>query len=252
MQIDWWTFVLQSVNFLVLVWLLWRFLYRPVKEIIEKRKALAEKAFAEAETKGQEAEAARRRFETDRAGLARERQTMLTKVHGELQAERETVLEQARQEAEQMVEDARKSIDEQRQAALVELREQAAELAAELAADLLRQAGVNASGDVFLEQLSRQLAELEDDERERLRKDLAEEGARLTVVTSAPLTSEEKARWSDRLSASLDQAGKTDFISDPEILGGAELRFPHAVIRLTWADQLRKAEELLRGDETAS
>ena len=41
MQIDWWTLALQTINFLVLVWLLTHFLYRPVRQVIAERKALA-------------------------------------------------------------------------------------------------------------------------------------------------------------------------------------------------------------------
>ena len=90
------------------------------------------------------------------------------------------------------------------------------------------------------------------DERERLQKDLAADNARLTVVTAAPLTPEEREQWTDRLSARLGRRDNTDFATDPEILGGAELRLPHAVLKFTWADQLRKARELLRRDEAAS
>lgn len=252
MQIDWWTLALQAINFLVLVWLLWRFLYRPVREVIEKRKKLAEHAFAEAAEKEAEAEAARQRFEESRAGLAQERQEMLKKIHEELEAERSKVLDEAKCKADELLKAARESIDEQREAALADVREQVADLAAELASDLMRKAGAKASSDIFLEQLETRLKALPADERERLQKDLAADGARLTVVTADPLTAEERDRWSDRLSACLGQKGKTDFAADPNILGGAELRLPHAVMKFSWADQLRKAKELLRRDEAAS
>lgn len=252
MQIDWWTLGLQAINFLVLVWLLWRFLYRPVKDVIEKRKALASQAFADAERQEKEAEAARQRFEEGRAGLSEERQDMLNRTHGELEAEREQVMKRVRHEADQLVEAARKSIEEERKATLADVREQVAELAVELASDILRKAGAKGSSDVVLDQLEKHLKELPDDERGRLQKDLAMEGTRLTIVTAVPLTAEERHHWTDRLNAQLGQKNKIEFASDPEILGGAELHFPHAVIRFTWADHLRKAEERLRRDETAS
>lgn len=252
MQIDWWTLALQAVNFLVLVWLLWRFLYRPVREVIEKRKALAEQAFAEAAEQKKEAEAARQRFEDGQAALAQERQDILNRTHNELKAERETVLNDARREADELIEAARNSIEEERGAALSEIREQVAELAVELASDLLRKAGAEGSSDAFLGQLENHLKELPEDERERLQKDLATEGASLTVLTATPLSVEEQQRWIGRLNTQLGRKNRTDFATDPEILGGAELRFPHAVIRLTWADQLRRAEERIREDETAS
>jgi len=252
MQIDWWTLALQAVNFLVLVWLLWRFLYRPVREVIEKRKELAEQAFAEADRHKLEADAARQRFEEDRAALAQERQELLKKIHEELEAERHKVLEEAREKADELLQAAGESIAQERKAALTELREQVTALAVELASGLLRKAESNASSGLFLEQLERQLGDLPAEERERLQKDLAADGARLTVVTAAPLTPEDQDQWAGRLAACLGEAGKTDFATDPEILGGAELRFPHAALKLTWADQLRQAEELLRRDEPAS
>ena len=252
MQIDWWTLALQAVNFLVLVWLLWRFLYRPVREVIEKRKELAEQAFADADKHKLEADAARQRFEEDRAALAQERQDLLKKIHEELESERRKVLEEAREKADELLHAASESIADERKAVLAEIREQVAELAEELASDLLRKTESNGSSGLFLERLERQLEDLPADERERLQKDLAADGARLMVVTAAPLTPADQDRWADRLAACLGECDKTDFTTDPEILGGAELRFPHAVLKFTWEDQLRKAKELLRRDETTS
>ena len=252
MQIDWWTFALQAVNFLVLVWLLRRFLYSPVREVIEKRKQIAGKALAEADEMKSEAEAARRRFEEDRAGLARENQQTLNTLHHELQAERGKLLDEAGREAEELLEAARASIAAEREAALAEVREQVTGMAVELASGLLREGGSGLSSGVFLEQLERRLKQLPAEELERLQKDIAADGARLTVVTAEPLAKKERDQWTDRLSACLGHEDRTEFFDDPEILGGAELRFPHAVLKFTWADQLRKAREFLRTDEAAS
>lgn len=252
MQIDWWTLGLQAVNFLVLVWLLWRFLYRPVKAVIEKRKEITEQAFAEADSQKNEAEAARQRFEEDRAAMATERQDMLKKVHEELESERRKVLEDAKREADKVMDAARQSIAEERDAALAEIREHANALAVELASRLLEQIGSSASASEPLEQLERRLTEMPGNERDRLRKDLEPNSARLTVVTAVPLTAEEQDEWSDRLGRTLGHEDKIDFAADTAILGGAELRFPHAALKFTWADQLDKAKELLRRDEATS
>jgi len=252
MQIDWWTFALQTVNFLVLVWLLWRFLYKPVGEVIDRRKALAERAFSDARKKAEEAEAAKLRFEDGQAQLSQERQDMLRKVHQELEDERSKLLEKARREAEQLIETAHGAIAEEREAALGEIREQAAGLAVELASNFLRQAGSDLSTDVFLEQLEKQLTDLSEVERDRLQKDLAADDACLTIVTAYPLALEEEDRWTSRLGVSLGQMMQTGFVTDAGIVGGAELQFPHTVLKITWADQLEKAKELLGQDEPAS
>jgi len=252
MQFDWWTFALQLVNFLVLVWLLWRFLYRPVREVIEKRKALAEHAFAEAETLKNDADAARRRFEEDRARLARERQDLLKEARDELEVERRKVLQDAAVKAETILQEARVSVAQEKDAALADVCKNVVALAAGLASQIMRKAGASAPNGLFLETLESQLREMREDDRERLRKDLEPEGVRLTVLTAFPMASDEQRHWTDRLGLCLGGPLRTEFAVDPDLLGGAELHFPHAVLRFSWTDQLQKAKELLGRDDAAS
>lgn len=252
MQIDWWTLVLQTVNFLVLVWLLSRFLLRPVREVIEKRKALAEKAFADADRQKAEAEEARQRFEHERTALVDERRDMLNRIHEEHEAERRSVLDAAQRDAEKLRETARQSIAEERESALAEMRGQAITLAADLASALLRKADLKLPGGAFLERIEQRLNDLPASETERLEADLAAEGARLTVVTASALTGKEQDEWTRRLAARFGAATTTDFDTDPDLLGGAELRFPHAAVKFSLSNQLQVAEEALRRDDSAA
>lgn len=245
MQIDWWTLLLQAINFLILVWLLWRFLYRPVREVVEKRRQVAEEALAEADTKKEEAEAAKQRYEDDRAHLAEERRQMLKQAHADLEKEREAALQEAQKQAEAMLEEARQTIAKERGEALTEIRDQVAEMAAGLAADILRKTAGAAPGEGLLTQLEQRLEALPDNERARLANDVAADGGYLEVVTAAPLSAGNQATWAERLGTCLDAGDKVRFATDPEVLGGAALHFPHAVLSLTWAEQLQKAKDLL-------
>ena len=47
MSFSWWTFGLQAVNFLVLVWLLRRFLFKPVTAMVARRKEEIARGMAE-------------------------------------------------------------------------------------------------------------------------------------------------------------------------------------------------------------
>jgi F-type H+-transporting ATPase subunit b len=252
MQIDWWTFAFQAINFLILVWLLKRFLYHPVKEVIRKRETLAEHAMVEAEEQKKEAEAARQRFEDDRAKLTDERQALLKKVHEDLEAERRQCLDQAAEEADQLLNNARHAIDRERKAVLEDIQAQMATLAVDLASTLLQKSGVNASKASILERLERQINALPGQERQRLTKDLAADGAKMTIVTASPLNAEQQAEWTDRLGGCLGGKDRTNFVTETDLLDGAEIRLPHAVITFTWQDQLEKAKELLLNDAPAS
>ena len=235
-----------------MVWLLSRFLYRPVKDIIAKREAMAQQAFKQAEDREAAAESARQDLEQARTQLADERKDLLKKLHGELEDEREKVLAKAKSEADDLVDAARRTIAEERAAAVAELKTHAASLAVELAAEILKKSGAERPNGPFLDQLDERLGDLPAGEVERLRDDLSRNDAQLVVATAAPLEPGEQKTWTDRLGDRLKTPDGVAFVVDPDILGGAELRFPHAVFKLSWADQLKAAQQLLEKDAPAS
>lgn len=253
MQIDWWTLALQAINFIVLVWLLHRFLYKPVRAVIEKRKHFAEQAFDEAEQQKKAATVAEQRLKADRDALAEERRTLLGKLHEEMQAERDKTLANAQRDASRMVDEARKAIAEERRRAVRDMRQEMAQLAVDLAGTLLQKTGAPSLNDTALERICAQVEGLPAEERARMADDLARDGARLTVVTAAPVVAKSRKRWQARLAGLLGGDGaRIDFESDPGLLGGAELRLPHTVVKFTWADLLDKAKTELSRDETVA
>lgn len=64
MQIDWTTFTLEIINFLVLVWILQRFLYRPVLNALDKRAARMRQQAEDAADARTKAEALKQQYET--------------------------------------------------------------------------------------------------------------------------------------------------------------------------------------------
>ena len=252
MQIDWWTLGLQALNFLVLVWLLWRFLYRPVRTVIDQRKALAEQAFTEASEKQREAEGARQHFEQELARQADERQKLLNVTHKQLESERASIMEEARQEAHKLIESGHETIAKERQAVLQQLRNEVAELASDLALELLQGTGSKLFNEIALEQLEAQLKRLPPTELDRLRNDLGTDNAHLVVVTATPVDSGDQSRWRQRMADCLGHNDNTDFAVDSGIVGGAELHLPHTTLRFTWSEQLQRAKELLLQDEASA
>lgn len=76
MSLDWITISAQIINFLVLVWLLRRFLYAPIMQAMDKREERIKARFAQAEAREKQAvdqthalETSQRELEANRAGL---------------------------------------------------------------------------------------------------------------------------------------------------------------------------------------
>jgi F-type H+-transporting ATPase subunit b len=99
MLIDWFTVGAQALNFLVLVWLLKRFLYRPILGAIDAREKRIAAELAAADAKKAEALKERDEFQHKNEEFAQQRDALLRKATDEALAERERLLEEARQAA---------------------------------------------------------------------------------------------------------------------------------------------------------
>ena len=102
MLIDWFTVIAQTINFLILVWLLKRFLYGPILNAIDARETRIATELADADAKRNEAEALDAAFRRNRDDFDRQRAALLTKAMSEADTERQRLLDEARAEAESL------------------------------------------------------------------------------------------------------------------------------------------------------
>ena len=100
MPINWFTVVAQAINFLILVWLLKRFLYKPILHAIDEREKGIAAQLAEAEAKKAEAQKERDDFQHKNEVFDQERAALLKKATDEAKAERQRLLDEARKDAD--------------------------------------------------------------------------------------------------------------------------------------------------------
>jgi F-type H+-transporting ATPase subunit b len=100
MLIDWFTVCAQAVNFLLLVWLLKRFLYKPVLAAIDAREKKIAARMTEAQAREAQARAERDEFQRRNEDFDRERAGLLRKASDEVTAERQHLMEAARQDSQ--------------------------------------------------------------------------------------------------------------------------------------------------------
>jgi len=102
MLIDWFTVGAQIVNFLILVWLLKHFLYKPILDAIDAREKKIAAELADADAKKAEAEKERTDFEDKNKAFDEQRNALLGKAADEAKAERERLIDQAKKDAESL------------------------------------------------------------------------------------------------------------------------------------------------------
>jgi len=100
MLIDWFTVIAQVINFLILVWLLKRFLYRPILDAIDAREKRIATELADADAKKVEAQQECDAFQHKNEEFDRQRAALLSKAADEANAERQRLLDEARKAAD--------------------------------------------------------------------------------------------------------------------------------------------------------
>jgi F-type H+-transporting ATPase subunit b len=240
MQFDWWTIVLQTINFAILVWLLRRFLYKPVLNMIDARKAEVRRQFDAAMETEEKAKAQLEAAEAERAGIATERGAALKAAAAQARELGDKRREQAERDAQTLLDSARKTLASEREQALDEARLLALDLGAKFAEKLLSDIPIECRAEAWIEHIENHLNALPHTERDPLVRQLAD-GTPLTIVTACELPSEIADQWKERLSRSLGLSGGLTFEINPDLIEGAELHFPTTILRFSWQSALMAA-----------
>ncbi len=239
MNLDWSTLALQTVNFLVLVWLLQRFLYRPVLAVIDRRRAETQSLHDRALEAEHKAEAAEREWRRRAEALEIDAARLRGEAEDEARGRAEMVMAQARCQADRIRVEARETIDAERTAAAADLRTQAAGVATVLATRMLEVVAPGVGAAPFLARLIDRLAVMAPADRALLGQDMAR------VEIAPPLPAEAQEYWSRRLA---EYVGDVSFVDAPELIAGVRLATPSAALEVSWADTLARAREGMAGD----
>ena len=157
MSIDWVTVLAQIANFLVLLWLLKRFLYRPILDGIDAREAQISKRMAAAEQAQREAKAAESQYVKQRAQLVTEHDALLEKALAATEDQRDDLLAAARVKLEQEQQDWRKHLEHERQAFNTRLQQNGTEALLRLTRKALHDLADETLEDAIVRHIGKQL-----------------------------------------------------------------------------------------------
>jgi F-type H+-transporting ATPase subunit b len=237
-----WTIGFQVVNFLFLLFLLHRYLWKPVRATIDRRKKEIDDAATELRARAQAAEQARVAYETKAEAADLERARTLTAAAVALAKDREKVLADARAETEAERGAARKKLDEERSTVAAGLTDATLDLSLALAKKLLGEVRGAAITGAFLDRICEHLDGLPATELASLRAEL-DASPRIEVATAPALDDPAKAALGTRLATYFGRALRLDFVTDDALIAGAELRLPHARLGHSFQHGLAAARE---------
>lgn len=243
MHIDPWTFALQTINVLILVWLLKRFLYRPVMAALAARQQAADALLAQAQAEKAAAAAETAALRTQSESFAADAERRRADMQAAVEKERAGLMAEASAAAAETARHAAVALAATQARLTAELEEKAGMLAGRMAETLLRRLPAQQTTDAMFQALIERLRTLPEDERRKLA-----DHAPLRLITAAPLDDPMRTRYRQALAAVLPFALEPDFTVDPSLIAGFEVEGAHVRIRNSWRGDLDEFQTALRQD----
>ncbi len=249
MLIDWFTVGAQALNFVVLVWLMKRFLYKPILDAIDQREKGIATSLADAKSKMAEARHERDEFHRKNEALDQQRQALLAQAAKDADAERQRLIDEARQAAKALAKQGQDALQGQAQRLSQDLarrtQDEVFAIARQALADLASTSLEARAAEVFA---SRLLA-MGSADKQGLAQALSTSKAPALVRSAFDLPGAQRAAIQKAANETFSTDVQLRFETAPELVGGIELSVNGQKLAWSIADYLvsmqRAVDELL-------
>jgi len=244
LELNWSTFLLEIINFLILVWILKHFFYKPVLNVIARRRRSIEESLNDANTLHEDAEALRVQYENRLAEWEKERQAAYTTLDKEIETERARRMEALRATLGEEREKAQ--IIEQRRLEASRLRAEEMALAqgAQFSTRLLSVAAGPELEQRLLDLLLKELTALPPKQLSTLRAAASKTADRILVASTYPLNDDTRLSLESTLGSVLEVTTPFHYEQDKELLAGLRVTMGSWVLRANLQDELKSFAEL--------
>jgi F-type H+-transporting ATPase subunit b len=252
MLINWFTVIAQAINFLILVWLLKRFLYKPILHAIDEREKGIATQLAQAEAKVAEAQKERDEFQHKNEAFDKERAALLKTATDDANAQRQRLLDEVRKDADALRAKRQDALrTEQRNLSQDIIRLTQKQVFAITRKTLLDLAGTGLEeriGDVFVQRVRA----LTGEAKEQLATAFKASNHAVSVHSAFELPAAQKGAIEKAVKETLAPDAQVQFETAPELVSGIELSTGGQKVAWSIADYLttleKSAGELLHKD----
>ena len=223
MKINWFTVIAQIINFFVLVWLLRRFLYKPVLKAIDERENKIASELKDAKAKETEAKKEQAEFLKKNEKFDQQKKKLMDNVIAETNEEREKLLEEARNEAAVLRSKLEKSLNAMQENLEHDIvhktQEEVFAITRKTLKDLASMSLEEQTVNIFINRLK----ESKNEEKKKLTKAFKAGSNSILVQTAFNLPSKQQIEIKNAVNEILGTKTQFQFKAVPELIGGIEL-----------------------------
>lgn len=245
MDLNWSTFLLEIINFLVLVWILKRFLYHPVISALEQRRKSIEEKLNEANNKHKQAIALEKQYKQRLEEWALEKQKLKESLQNEILTERTKKLDQLQTEItgereKTAVAEQRKLAETLRQYQLI-AHEQGARFATKILTSVANKELESRLFDLLIETFD----SLNKEQKMTLMNACTTSVKTISVTSCYELSEPQQDKLKLKLSTLCKQNIHINYDQDSNLIAGLRIRIGASVLSLNLKDELKGFAELI-------
>jgi F-type H+-transporting ATPase subunit b len=223
MLIDWFTVIAQVINFLILVWLLKRFLYKPILDAIDAREQRIAQTIAEADQKKRDAQRERDEFDRKNQELADERDALVSQMMKEVNAKRQKLLDDAQQAADAIRAKRHQALQREQKTFEDEIARWAQDQVFSISRKALRDLADTSLEEHITKVFISRVRELNDNAKQELAEALTSSSEPARVRSAFELSKEQQATIRQALNETFAADIPVRFEIAPNSIGGIEL-----------------------------
>jgi F-type H+-transporting ATPase subunit b len=243
MLIDWFTVGAQALNFLILVWLMKRYLYQPIRHAIDEREKRIATELANADAKKAEAQKEHDEFQHKNAEFDQQRAALLSKATDEAQAERQRLLDEARKAAVALSLKRQEALKSEEQTLHQAIRQRTQQEVFAIARKALEDLATVSLEERLGEVFTRRLREMDAKTKEGLGEALKTASEPALVRSTFDLPAEQRAAIQNALNETFSTEIHVRFETAPDLISGIELTTNGQKVAWSIADYLAALEK---------
>ncbi len=243
MLIDWFTVGAQTLNFLILVWLMKRYLYQPILKAIDTREKRIADELADAAAKKEEASKERDDFQHKNEEFEKQRAELLKKATDDANSERKRLMDEARKAADELSKKRQETLesDARNLNQSIALRAQAEVLA------IARKALTDLTGtsleDRSCETFIRRLREMDGTSKAQLAEAIHNTSEPAVIRSAFDLPDEQRAAIQKALNETFSADVHLRYETAPDLVSGIEFSTNGQKIAWSISDYLKSLEK---------
>ena len=242
MLINWFTVIAQIINFLILVFLLQRFLYKPIMQTIKKRQKMIDARWKDAEIAQEEAQQEADNYRQQQQELQQQKETVTAQMLQKVEQEHQQLLIKARREVEEMHMKWREALSQEQNDFIRSLRQQIAEQTNSIVRHALQDLANADLEQQIIISFCQRLQEMDENQKQIIAQSLQNSSQPIIIKSSFEISPESRQQIIKALQIQIVSNNPLEFQTSPDLICGIQIKLAAYVISWNLDDYLQTLE----------